>query len=189
VRDSYLSRRQLEYLENEDQLKHVYQYFLQGAATYPLTYPYDWTRDRDLLPEHLDACRTRRHPLALRSAGNWGAGVVLVGEKFTEVTERDTLYQWPFGSFSGQGCSQWFAEQLDAAGVTEHRLLWVNADQDLSLIEHQDKKQFVALGAAAEANLEALGVPFSRVDHPQSWKRFHYHERYPLVDILPQEDV
>ena len=184
-RSNYASRKHIEYLENEQQLKVVYDHFAAGVATFPFTFPYDYTRDSALSPAALDRCRFTRHPLAVRSAGNWLAPIVLVGEKFAEPKEHDPFYQWPFASFSDRGCSRWLTRRLDVVGVQEYQLLWVNADQDLELIS--PTRDYYALGDMAAKRLTELGVPFQGVPHPQAWKRFHHGEAYPLTQLLMGE--
>lgn len=122
------------------------------------------------------------------TAGNWDAAIVLVGEAFGEPKEGDRLYQWPFVSFSPLGCSVWLTEQLEFAGVGEDELLWVNADQllDSQLLDHLKHKTVIALGKKAARALASQDVTHFEVPHPQSWKRFHSGDEYPLHGVLKE---
>lgn len=188
VRNNYLSRKEIEYLQNEDQLQHVYEVYASQTTDLPSVF-FDYTTDRSDSPFYIDlsdkveARRQRRHPLSVATAGNWDADVVLVGESFAERKDQDPWYQWPFASFSNQGCSQWLTKQLNSIGISERDLLWVNADQDLSSVIGAEK-QVIALGTSASQSLLVSGIVHERIPHPQSWKRFNGKQRYPLLDLL-----
>lgn len=185
-------RRREELLKSEAQLRAVHDWYGAAAETERLdlnTVLYDYTRVAvDRLPLDIAAVRPKPHPLSVRSAGRWDARVAIVGEAFGMVKEADALYQWPFASFGNQGCSRWFTEQLHATGVEEAQLLWVNADQLANpgngLAEHLRQRRVVAFGEVAGQVLAQKAVPHVQVQHPQSWKRFHYGERFQLLDAL-----
>jgi hypothetical protein len=186
VRETYLSRVDEEYLNNEDQLKVVYDmYDIYRTELNELMY--DYTADITAIqPLILDSLRMPPHPLSLPSAGNWSAPVVLIGEKFTTQKDCDAFYQWPFASFSNLGCSQWLTEQLATHNVREDQLLWLNADQDLSVLYELDltHRQVIALGQIAYKQLDELGIPSVAVPHPQHHKRFNINEEYDLFNLL-----
>lgn len=126
-------------------------------------------------------------------AGRWGLGakVVLVGDRVDD-DHHDCL---PFTRFDGVGSSTWLAEQLESANVSESDLYWVNRydhalqrDTDPSFFERLAPKKVVALGAKAETWCREVAQlsDFEAVDHPQRWKRFHFHEPYPLLDVLKE---
>jgi hypothetical protein len=177
---NYNKRRHQEMLDDLDQLHSVYTVYGvidSTNASLPLSM-YDYTKD-----EPFATFNTGPHPLALRTAGNWDAPYILVGDKFGLHKDQDTLYQWPFASFSNLGCSRWLTRQLHESKIPESDLLWVNADQDLTLIPWGNRN-VIALGKEAYGRLKQLGVKGDITVHPQSWKRFHAAERYPLIDIL-----
>ena len=97
---------------------------------------------------------------------------------------------WPFISALNSGCSSWLAEQLEAAGVREEQLYWVNAYDlsgvmsDLSFISRLKPVVTVALGKNASGAVHAHTKHYVEVHHPQYWKRFHSKERYHLIKIL-----
>lgn len=188
VKANYLSRKHIEMLDNEHQLKTVYDLYAEQATDLP-ELVYDYTKE-DLLTipklvNDVERRRFTRHPLDVASAGNWDAKIVLVGEAFAERKDCDAFYQWPFGSFSNEGCSQWLTDQLDLIEVGEDELLWVNADQDLSILyDLSPNQKIVALGGVAYGQLYRLKIMASMVPHPQVWKRLNNKQRYPLLDLI-----
>lgn len=183
VKANYLSRKHLELLDNDSQLQMVYDLYQEGVTDLP-ELVYDYTSDPISKLGEVTSMRTPRHPTDLASAGNLHAQTVLVGEAFAERKDCDPWYQWPFASFSGEGCSQWLTGQLDLVEVSEFELLWVNADQDLSWLAAMQPTTAIALGDVAAGALRKLGVVASVVPHPQAWKRFNGARRYPLLDLL-----
>ena len=111
VRQTYLSRRDEEYLENDNQLRVVYDLYGHHRTGLP-ELMYDYTVELELKPLLIEGLRMPQHPLDIQSAGNWGAKTVLIGEGFAHQKDCDPFYQWPFASFSKAGCSQWLTEQL-----------------------------------------------------------------------------
>ncbi len=185
VKRNWLSRPDDEMLDTPAQLRQVYDLYLEEPTSLPYLL-YDYTAG--MLTELREALTIMNyvqppHPLAVRSAGDWDAPIVLVGEGFARRKAVDHEYQWPFASFSQEGCSQWLTAQLQAGGIGEDDLLWVNADQDLSLIDWQGC-HVVALGLSAFEALSKLKVGCHKTIHPQAWKRFHANEPYPLVGLL-----
>lgn len=188
VRLCYMSRRHLEMLENEHQLKTVYDLYAEQVTDLP-ELVYDYTRDSDMFPIQklgfeIDKLRMPQHPLNLASAGNWNGRLVLIGEAFAERKDQDAFYQWPFASFSNEGCSQWLTNQLDTVDVGEHDVLWLNADQDLSVLHDLQPERVIALGTKAYEQLYRLKIVASTVPHPQAFKRFNSKQRYPLLDLI-----
>lgn len=188
VRLSYMTRKHLEMLDNEDQLRTVYDLYAEQVTDLPELH-YDWTKNDDLfqiakLAMDVDALRFVPHQLELASAGNWEAKIVLIGEAFAERKDNDAWYQWPFASFSGDGCSQWLTEQLDQLGIGEDQLLWLNADQDLSVLHDLEPEKVIALGNKAYEQLYRLKITAATVPHPQAFKRFNSKQRYPLFDLI-----
>jgi hypothetical protein len=181
---NFLKRKGQEYLKTTAQLKQVHQTYRDQPCQLPVvTYDYtDGSVEYTLIPD-IERYRHDQHPLYLASAGSWDAPTVLVGEGFAERKDQDPWYQWPFGSFSGEGCSRWLTDQLDAAMVPEGELLWINADQNLEFL-HARPGQVIALGAKAAAELYRLKIRAVEVPHPQHHKRFNSHLRYQLFDFI-----
>ncbi len=187
VKANYLSRKHIEMLDNEHQLKTVYDLYAEQPTDLP-ELVYDYTKE-DLLTisklmNDVESVRFPRHPLNLASAGNWDGEFVLVGRSFAERKDNDAFYQWPFASFSGEGCSQWLTDQLDSIEVGEDQILWLNADQDLSILYDLNATKIVALGNEAYDQLYRLKIQAQVVPHPQSWKRFNAKQPYPLLRII-----
>ncbi len=187
VKANYLSRKHIEMLDNEYQLKTVYDLYAEQPTDLPLV-DYDYTRG-DLFEVNkvallIDGLRMRQHPLGLASAGNWDARIVLIGESFAEREDNDPWYQWPFASFSDEGCSQWLADQLDLIEVGEDDILWLNSDQDLSVLYDLAPERIIAMGTEAYQQLYKLKIKAASVQHPQTWKRFNFKQRYPLLDLI-----
>lgn len=184
---NFLKRKGQEYLKTTAQLRQVHTAYREQPCQLPVvTYDYtDGNVEYTLLPD-VERYRHPQHPLYLQSAGSWDAQLVLVGESFAERKDQDPWYQWPFGSFSGEGCSQWLTDQLDAALVPEADLLWINSDQPLDFLldrEVQNQK-VIALGAKAAAELYRLKIRAVEVPHPQHHKRFGSGKRYALLGEL-----
>lgn len=199
VRDCFRGRKGEEYLDNEEQLIYVYGRYDDPFNPHLHQVEYDYTEHLNS-PLSLTATRLHElvkyqrdksptHRLAVASSGNWKAPVVLVGEGFAEQKNNDPLYQAPFGSLNGAGCSLWLSNQLDAAGINEQGLLWVNADEVDRVPDflgwHADKL-FVTLGEQASSVLDKYGMSHKPMPHPQYWKRFKGNFDYPLLSLLKE---
>ena len=135
VKRTYLSRKHMEMLDNDQQLKTVYDLYVKQNTDLPV-YDYDYTMNpAGIKPDDLTGLRMILHPTGMASAGNLSPrSIVLVGDSFAERKDNDPFYQWPFASFSNEGCSRWLTDQLDIIDVRENELFWINADQDLSTL-------------------------------------------------------
>lgn len=184
MRENYLKRREQEYLKDVSQLAMVCELYQHHSTALP-TLVYDYTDKATSPLLNLTTRDTCCHPLNIASAGNWAAPTVLVGERFAEVKDCDSLYQAPFISFSKTGCSQWLTEQLAKWGVAEDQLLWLNADQDTTILQDHPAERVIALGSEASRMLYELGIDAVKVPHPQYQKRFSSTQSYVLRDYLP----
>ena len=183
--EAWAKRKGKEYLKTADQLAKVVDGYAHMATDLPV-YRYSYMTDS---PTSLLSLPPKAHNLDVRTAGNWEAKVVLVGEDFAALKPEDHHYQWPFGSFSGQGCSQWLTQVLEDEGIKERQLLWVNSDQDLgwlSLYCQDFGASVVALGQTATAKLAERSIRHQSVDHPQWRKRFMYGLPYDLTSIIKE---
>lgn len=182
---------------NDLRLHEIYELYqlaeVRDASGLPLIC-YDYTTGQTLPNTVLNQLRPSPHPLSMGSAGVWNAKAVLIGQDFAPHKDPDPLYQWPFASFSGSGCSRWLTEQLADHGVGEHQLLWVNADQDLRALMLKPGTSLIALGEQADQAVKQLAAELPpkmvselklyTVPHPQAWRRFHRKQLYPLVQLL-----
>lgn len=197
--DTYEQRKREEYLKTKAQLVEVYGHYDTLRSHLPIVrYNY-----REHLGEHFPSvvngmdqlmrmCRSPLHPARHQTAGRLDAPVMLVGESFAQPRNHDLLYQWPFASFSSEGCSQWLTQQLDTARIGESQLLFVNADD----IPHYEMLHFrgeiIALGSEAKEKVRYRLAMTKRdgvksihpCPHPAYWKRFHPHSPYPLIALL-----
>ena len=185
VKRTYLSRKHMEMLDNDQQLKTVYDLYVKQNTDLPV-YDYDYTMNpAGIKPDDLTGLRMILHPTGMASAGNLSPrSIVLVGDSFAERKDNDPYYQWPFASFSNEGCSRWLTDQLDIIDVRENELFWINADQDLSTLNSFLRQPAIALGAEAWQKLERLEIDSIGISHPQYHKRFASKEYYPLVNII-----
>lgn len=187
---NWSNRRAGEMLKARDQLVHVYELYGEQVPLTSLPVElFDYTKGNF---NDVQSTRMPSHPLESRSAGNYHADVIIVGEKFAEPKNQDPLYQWPFASFSDDGCSRWLTDLLTLAGVGEQDLLWFNADQlSKPMVKRWVGRKVFALGAEAVTTLHEMlgpddGVMLSAVEHPQYWRRFRSLQPYPLVPLLKQ---
>lgn len=183
---SFQERRAKEMLKNVSQLHDVYHLYTSQITQVPwVRYNFE-DHSYAVLVDDIKSLRMKPHPLNSASAGNWEADVALVGEGFAERKDQDAWYQWPFASFSNEGCSQWLTMELANAMVNEAELLWVNADQDLSFLLDRDltSTTVFALGNKAMAELYRLKIRAHGVPHPQHHKRFNSKIKYPLIDLI-----
>lgn len=188
VLETYRQRKELELLENEDQLRRVHDLYsvLEHFTDLPVVrFDYTITEITQNLAHSWFSPRTFSLSTHHHGAGTRDAKVVLVGDEFGQRKNGDTLHQWPFGSLSNQGCSRWLTDQLIDAHIKESDLLWVNSDE-LSpfLLDVKTTAPFVALGAKTSERLTERGITHRTVAHPQHAKRFNHHDVYPLVDLL-----
>lgn len=199
VRACFTGRVADEYLDNEQQLLQVYGEYQHDLNSHlhevehnyveHLREPLSLTVMTGVKPlvEQLRA-RNPAHSLRVNSTGNWEAPIVLVGENFGERKNNDALYQAPFGSLNGNGCSLWLADRLAEADISEQSLLWVNADElDEDWLHPHRGKQFIALGEVAYNKLMKLKVVHAQaVPHPQYAKRFQAGTQYSLIPVLQE---
>ena len=186
VKKNFLSRRSDEYLDDTRQLKEVYTLYQKQKTALPV-YHYDYTSgNASSVDVQLKQLRTNPHQLDIRSAGNFDATCVLVGEGFTEPTQYDAYYQWPFGSFARSGCSYWLTNQLHEANIDERALFWVNCDQPMfwTVLPKVDGTRICALGAKASNVLTKGKIEHTVYEHPQAHKRFSFKTAYKLIPDL-----
>lgn len=196
VRASFHARREAELLDDEAQLRAVYDAYARPLATELAVVKYDreaFSTMTDAVSSVLSRIPRDRgfhvHSIAT-TVGYWRAPILLVGEAFGSHQATNSFYQWPFCGFNESGCSRWFARQLDAAGIGERELLWVNADSPdlLRATRAPAVRRVVALGEVASRALTAIGQTNHVVaPHPQYWKRFQAAHPYP-AHLLTGED-
>jgi hypothetical protein len=177
---NWAARKGIELIQDNEVLQQVHA--LYGAMhehTHLPVIDYDYTGARDALDplwQMIDALRHYRPPSV--GIGAWSSkSMLLVGERVSRYGISDDL---PFMSFHRGGCSQWLALQLEAWGVREDRLYWVNAatasPDFLGRVDAPPRA--IALGQAAARWCRHAGLNYVTVPHPQHQKRFHHNEPY-----------
>lgn len=182
------SRRGVEMLDDEAQLTRVYHTYSEETLTHLPIYVHNYQLEQNPLWESalLKRIRTPPHPVHVHTAGNLDARVVLVGEAFGNHKACDPLYQWPFASFSGQGCARWLTETLEFADIREDELMWMNADQLNKHTTFGLEQSVIALGSEAGKALSRYDHDHLLVEHPQFWKRFRAADPYRLIGIIKE---
>lgn len=189
-----------EYLDNEAQLKAVRDMYSKSMQKSHLNVvSYNWTNQEWDIVEHLvKRVAMLTQPVSSTGApkviGSSRAQLLIVGDSFAKHQEFDPHYQWPFASFSRQGCSRWLATQLDKYGVKESYLKWVNQNQlgegDLEqiLVDNIGITSIITLGdEAKEACKNAPQyVNMVHFPHPQWWKRFNHLEPYSAAVAMKE---
>lgn len=176
-----------EYLDNEAQLRAVYHGYQEDLRTDLPVVDFNYV---------VDSAPDLWHRVAAqRSLGNDGPGIgrwapgevtLLVGDRMNSSGDWDL----PFVSFNRGGCSGWLAEGLEAEGVAERDLYWINSTDldgrstDAAFVAALRPRQVIALGANAAKWCEVNKVAHVTVPHPQFWKRFKMREPYPLLGLL-----
>jgi len=193
VLSNYRRRRADEMLEDEGQLRAVYEWYDKEWVSDLPTVRYDYTEGPGAFEElrrHIDGRLSEQlpHPTCFATAGDITAPFLVVGEGFSHHQDGDRLYQWPFGSLSGAGCSRWLARELDQAEISERSLCWVNADAGPDVLGTlvKGRKAIFALGAEAYKALESIQASHEKIDHPQFHRRFHGRDPYRFVERLQE---
>lgn len=197
---NYRKRKEVEYLDNEDQLREVWHLYNKFAAPGGLdVLRYDYTKATSAaLTADLRRVVTSRVPNDGPGVGSWrkpNQVALLVGDQMGKriFDGRDSTPEVPFVSFSRAGCADWLTQQLEDAGVPETDLYWINARAaddsitDAKFICTLQPRRVIALGdVAAKWCKRELRSKFIEVSHPQFWKRFHMREAYPLIKELTE---
>ena len=165
-------------LTDSMQLKAVHDCYTLGLETWLPVIPYDYTvHTIEQLLDKLDSLERR-------------SKVVLLGDRANVRVPGQARYAVPFVSFTGVGCSEWLAQQLDEAEIPEHALEWFNAYSstgaplDASLLP--EGLPVVALGRNASQWCVERGITHRLCPHPQSHKRFYSALPYPLLTTLKE---
>lgn len=198
---SFRERLGTEYLDNEAQLRAVYQEY-HDYAHRPTSIPrliYDYTANHALfilLNQISDHC-VQMYSNAGPGAGNYQAGrVLMVGERFNSGVGGTMTpdARFPFVSYTRIGCSGWLAEQLEGARIPESFLYWINAIDDKNQgwvgsgawLRALAPRAIVALGGEALQWVKGTGFQCQIIEsrHPQYWHRFRTGQAYPMIKEL-----
>ena len=195
--ETFKRRRHQEMLHDEAQLRQVYDWYRDEWDPGLPTFAYDYTETNAMsagfegMMVKIDGMLSVQmpHPTFLPSAGPLDAPILLVGEGFANHRDGDPLYQWPFGSLSGGGCSRWLSRLLVENGIPEGRLTWINADAGEHALRFMTKikrRTVLALGNEARDALDAIGIPCETFTHPQYHRRFLADTPYNLIARLKE---
>lgn len=148
VKANYLGRRNIEMLENEDQLKLVYEIYDNQPTMLP-TLGYDYTRGGCPFNSHdsaafVDELRMPLHQLKFNTAGNLEASTVVVVGPNCERGDQDPWYQGPFITFEKDTFEQLVLRQLGP----EQTHLWVSTS-DIDILGQLNPRTIVAIGVEA----------------------------------------
>lgn len=199
--EAYRARKHLEYLENEDQLRSVWEWFdqLTTATAGLTTLRYDRTKPHaiDNVIEDLEWMFDHGPRNVGPGGGAWAVNdsILIVGDRPNTDRTGTLKHRIPFVGFHGGGAGAWLADQLEAAAIPESALYWINAydaegtPTPSDFIAALRPRAIVPLGDNARAWCDAANVwydPAEKITHPQHHKRFHFGERYPLITHLKE---
>lgn len=189
IKRNFLSRPGKEMLDQVSQLITVWRWYqnqlFQETDLPVMSYDYTERKLPSIIHNNVMGRAYTNHSGTL----NDDAAVLLVGDVYGERKNGDPLYQWPFSSFVGKGCSHWLTQRLIEASISERHLAWVNSDELKRFIETESLERFdrvIALGMNAGAALIPTGIQFNTVNHPQHAKRFHHNEPYKLIELIKE---
>lgn len=193
VKKAWLERKgadsEAEYLDKVEQLEQVWHMYndLEQMTDLPVV-RYDYTvhnHQVSALVNRIQKASTGVHDTEWRrTAGSNDPKAIIVGEKPSNPTSRDAMWQFPFCSF-GAGSSIWLTDHLEEWSVRERDLFWVNADAGLYSLKDMWTVPIVALGnEAAERVRKDVGREPFVVNHPAYHRRFKSNEDYGLGRLL-----
>ncbi len=181
--NTFRSRKDREYLDNESELRAVWHgYSMMITALPTVIYDYTSMSPRDVLDTILAA---RPRPAHDDGVGHWNPGEVtlMVGDRRNDDDPRRDHLVFMNGVAANAGCGPWLARELEHIGISERDLYWVNAsscdgdDHSPEFIGELHPKRVIALGKEAERWCRTIArVECVVVDHPQYRKRFFHHE-------------
>lgn len=113
---------------------------------------------------------------------------LLVGDQVN--VNANEQFNVPFVGLGG--CSEWLAEKLDEARISEKSLYWINAHEqtgevtDARFVDQLQPKRIIALGNNAYNWCEFHGFNSEcvKVPHPSFWRRFRTNQPYALTELL-----
>ncbi len=202
----FKDRMDIEYLNKIDQLKQVHFNYVnqseqaQRSGLYGLVY--DYTN------ESVDSLIQRISMLRDMYGENLGPGIgeFAPGGRTTLIlSDRSSGTNavqdgFPFIALDRGGCSAWLNEILEANGISERGLYWVNVNSmdgteivNGSFIDRLRPIQIITLGNEALDWFEGYESMFLNkfnhvhLHHPQYHKRFRSRELYQLISILKKK--
>jgi hypothetical protein len=124
-------------------------------------------------------------------AGAFRPGVtLLVGDRSNVARIGQLKHRLPFVTFAGTGVGPWLNQQLEAAGVREDELYWINAYDaaggatDPGVIKSLRPRKVIALGKLAERWALDAGAAYEVLLSPAEWRHEFKREPYPVGRII-----
>ncbi len=188
---AWSERLEDEYLKSSEALSRVYELYATATYTLPLV-RYDYTAELPpaMISQMIESIRPQ--PNIGPGVGHWDPERVtlLVADRHnsdqTDLVRKTNAVLMPFAQ-TRNGCGAWFAERLEALGVREHDLYWVNAYDaherytPAGFIDELRPQRVIALGNEAETWCQSNRVTCTAIHHPQYWKRFHANEPWAAL--------
>jgi hypothetical protein len=196
VRDVFEERLLDEMFRHDDweaNLRSQYDAF-EEIKTHLLLIFWDYVHDdpRALRDEYFNA----RPPWnAGPGVGDFSEGGVLIIGEQPNPTPLGAFAKMGLPFIARTGCSPWLAAEMNAVGIPERGLYWINAldragkttSMDCGWLDKLKPKHIIPLGGIARAWAQMNGLDAtSWFQHPAHWKRFHFHEDYPFISHLKE---
>ncbi len=184
--NNWLANVESEYIKKLQVASKVYDAYVKLAFNPRRNKNYvifDYTRHRVKAFAQALATLAGR-PLPPGMVGSQRARFLFVGEQAAQAPDLPFMTPgnssgWLFDVLKDAGFEEWevcFANALNSVGDVNDLLALSHASQHLSCI--------IALGEVARRNLQAAGLTYTEVEHPQYFKRFKSKDRQAYVDKL-----
>ncbi len=186
VSGNWKSRKEVELLQDIDDLKKVYDLYQESCTHLPYAY-YNYTMG-SLKYNTIEAFRHSVHPCNAISSGNWNAKTILIGDSLNPRRDFDPLHTLPFCTFSKVSCGQWLSGELNDKLIEESDLLWVSGNQDLTFLKSLQPDRVVCLGQVdgTSKQLYDLNILHTVIPHPDHARKEHddLNEPYELFNHI-----
>ncbi len=169
-----------EMLDNEAQLRTVYDLYRGPLDTCLPTVKYDYTQDKyqDLLLQVQRAVFSRRENIK----------ITLVCSGANTKSEAQAEASVPYVAFNKDGTAFWLANLLEAAGISESSLHWLNAYDgyggEAYPEQAKSETKVVALGPYAANWCANNGLSYDIVPLPWTHLKWYPTVEYPLIKLL-----
>ena len=130
---AFRSRRGEEMLESELQLRQVWDEYARLETGLP-TVHHDYTKSNSVTRfSKIDARRFTKHPVSMKSVGNFNGQIIVIGPGFHEHNDWNTFEQFPFVDFAPVGKvitnlppESELTRLFESAGIPEADVLWID---------------------------------------------------------------
>lgn len=178
---NYRTRKDLELLDNEEQLRTIHQLYDQ-CETDLFTVPYNYLFQNVV---GIKSDLRINHPVDLQSAGNINGRFAIVCDYYDERSDTDSFYQWPFSSFDKDSLSQWLTDVMIKNDLSESDFVWLNSNQLINEFLPMYKYELVfGLGSEVCSNLRKMNIAHIKVTHPKHQKYNGDIYDYNFIQLL-----